>query len=320
MAHMIMESDSMFSSGMIRPWHYNETSDRVALVQDAPTSWDALIASGIGWDVISTPVQVNGNEVEGYKANVRSDTNDVLGIVSSRYKIVQNREAFAFVDSILEQKDTPVRYETAGSLENGKRVWLLVQMPKTLALGDEVENYLFFANSHNGKSGITTGMTNVRVVCNNTIQLALRTTKRSWTTKHMGDMEGKKQEAIETLRLASQYVVEMGKYAETMASKKISKTDLDNFLDMLFPLDEEISAREERNISHCRNSILDIYMGKDDLANFRGTAWGMYNAVADFVSNAEPLRKTKTYKENLFASFMDGNKILQQAQEILMAA
>ena len=161
MSHMIMEEDKMFSANMVKPWHYGETSDRVALTETVLTSWDALIASGTGWDVISTPVMVNGEVVLGYKANVRGDTSRVLGIVSDRYKIVQNREAFAFVDSILEQKDVPVKYETAGSLENGKRVWMLARMPKSLILGDEVENYLFFTNAHNGKSGITLSLIHI---------------------------------------------------------------------------------------------------------------------------------------------------------------
>jgi len=320
MSHMIMEDDRMMSANMKRPWHYDETADRVALVQDAPTSWDALKLSFMDWDVVSTPVVVNNVPVEGYKANVRADTGRVLGIVSNRYKIVQNREAFAFVDAILEQKDVPVCYETCGSLENGQRVWMLANMPKSLVLGDEVENYLFFTNAHNGKSGITAGITQVRVVCNNTLQLALGTAKRSWTTKHIGDMQAKKAEAIMTLQLASKYVADMSVYAETMAAKKISKSELDYFLDMLFPMEEEGTDREKNNISYCRNNILDIYMGKDDLANFRGTAWGLYNATADFVSNTKPVRTTKTYREKLFASFLDGNVVLQQAQKILMTA
>ena len=92
MAHMIMETDQMFSANRVKPWHYEETKEHVKLIQEAPTSEEALIAAGLDWNVVSAPVyQENGLLIPGYKANVRDKDNSVLGIVSSRYRVVQNK-------------------------------------------------------------------------------------------------------------------------------------------------------------------------------------------------------------------------------------
>lgn len=316
MAHMLYGNDTMFSAGMQKPWHYNETQDRCRLVQEAPTSWDALKLSGLDWDVAALPVEVGGQIVPGYQANVRMDTGETLGITSKLYKIVQNREAFAFTDAVLRNRND-VRYETAGSLENGRRVWLLARMPDSKLIEDTVENYLFFSNSHNGKSSIVCGITQVRIVCNNTLQMALAS-PRTWSTQHKGDMQSKQMEAVRTLALASDYIDKSSQLAIDMASKPL--TNVLSFIDKLLPKLEDLSAREERNIDYIRDNILDIYKNKDDLQNFRGTTWGMYNAVADFVSNGKPLRMTKTYGEKRFASFMDGNEMLLKAQTLLQTA
>lgn len=99
------------------PWHGLGTK-----VQEAPTSKDALILAGLDWHVVQEPVYTGQNElVQGYKANVRDSDRKVLGVVTDRYKIVQNEEAFSFTDALLGEG---VRYETAGSLQGGKSVWL----------------------------------------------------------------------------------------------------------------------------------------------------------------------------------------------------
>lgn len=124
MAHCIEINDSMFSASRVKPWHYELTKDRCKIIQEAPNSKDALIAAGLNWTVEQTPVYMNdGTEIKNYKANVRSDDKTVLGIVTDRYKIVQNEDAFSFTDALVgETEDGVVRYETAGSLNGGKRV------------------------------------------------------------------------------------------------------------------------------------------------------------------------------------------------------
>ena len=307
MAHGLFEYDWMLSAKE-RPWHGIGT-----VVEEAPTSENAIRIARLDWTVDQFPVFANGNEIPGYFANVRSDTNEALGVVRNRYKIVQNTEAFDFVDGIVANKHLECRYETAGSLFNGRRIFLLVKLPNKDLLGDLVENYLFFTNSHDGSSALTAGITNVRVVCNNTLQMALEGASRIWRCRHTTNIEGKKQQAKEALGMAVKYMEGMEKTAWRMASKKINE---EAFFRKLFEVDGHKDDSKEKMIER----IHIIYNEKDDLQNFKGTAWGMYNAVADFVSNTEPLRKTKNFNDNRLVEFFDGSKLLETTQDILMVA
>ncbi len=285
------------------------------VVEGTLSSKEALEQSGLIWNVNQEKVFVLNKEVEGVFANVRSDTSRVLGLVTKKYKIVQNVDAFSFVDDIVSQEDTPCRYESAGSLLNGTRVWLLAQLPKRKILDDDVANYLCFTNSHDGKSSLKVAITLVRVVCQNTLNMALAGAKRTWSMRHMGSIEGKQREAIQTLNLASSYLDKFQLEAEKMVS---IRADINDFLDKMFPLKEDISPRIKRNIETTRDEILSIYGNKDDLGNFRGTAWGVLNSFADWASNAEPLRKSKTLAEKKFMSFIDGSRMMEKAQAILV--
>ena len=125
-----------------KPWHGMGTC-----VEEAPDSKEALRVSGLDWNVIQQPIQTNnGLGIPGYRANIRESDRSVLGVVSDRYRIVQNEEAFQFTDDLLGEG---VTYETAGSLQGGKKVWMLARLPrKYLIAGDQVVPYLVIFNSH----------------------------------------------------------------------------------------------------------------------------------------------------------------------------
>lgn len=179
--------------------------------------------------------------------------------------------------------------------------------------GDKIENYLFFTNSHDGSSALMAGITNVRVVCNNTLQMAIKGCERKWSCGHTINIEGKKQQAKEALGLAVAYMGNMQATAEEMFQKKINE---EIFFRNLFEKYEAVEKTKKTIVER----IHTIYHEKDDLQNFQGTAWGMYNAVADFVSNTVPMRLTKTANETKLTNFFDGYKILNNAQELLMVA
>lgn len=315
MSALILENDWMVSGNGIRPWHGIGT-----VVEGTLTSEDAIRTARLDWDVIQYPLvakfDTDGEQLSdetGYFANVRSDTMDVLGVVKGRYKVVQNLEAFDFVDDIVTNKEVPCQYETAGSLSNGKRIFLLVNLPATNILGDNIENYLFFTNSHDGSSSLMAGITNVRVVCSNTLQLAMSQASRIWRCRHTTNIDSRKNEAKVSLGMAVKYMEQSKTLAEQMAVKKIGE---EAFFRHLF----QMTNMNEKNNVYLGEVIHDIYVNKPDLQNFKGTAWGMYNAVADYVSNYEPLRKTKTYNESKLKGFFDGYKLLSQAQGILISA
>ena len=168
---MVANVESMFYV-RTTPWHGLGTR-----VEEALTSKDALHYSGLDWKVEQEALMTETfHDVEGFKANVRSDNRAVLGVVSNRYQVVQNEEAFAFTDALVGEG---VTYETAGSLNGGRRVWLLAKLPEKYQLvGDTVEPYVVFTNSHDGSAAIRMACTPVRVVCQNTLNLRSDLTHR----------------------------------------------------------------------------------------------------------------------------------------------
>jgi len=291
------------------PWHGLGTK-----VDEAPTSADALRLAGLDWTVDQKNIQLcGGAKIQNYKANVRSSDGQVLGIVSDRYKIVQNSEAFEFTDSII---GGDVRYETAGSLNGGKKIWLLAKMPETEIAGDKTEPYMCFSNTHDGSGAIRVCMTPVRVVCSNTLNLALDTAKRAWSVRHTGDLQSKMHEARICLQMANIYMCELAKEADRLANTTVTRAQLDQILDELFPVDESSSQREKENVKKLKDEFMVCYFAPDIL-KFRGTAWGAVNAMSDMISHNAPRRKTKNYRENNWGRIMDGHVLMDQMTSLI---
>lgn len=312
MAHMIMETDQMFSVRE-KPWHYEMTKDHVRLIQEAPNSEEAIVAADLNWNVISTPVyQENGLLIPGYKANVRDKDNSVLGIVSGRYRIVQNKEAFSFTDALIgETEFGEVRYETAGSLCNGKKVWLLAKMPTRKILDDDVEPYICFANSFDGSGAVQVCATPIRVVCANTMNLALNSAKRKWSTKHVGDMQSKLEEAKLCLRLTDKYMIGLDEEADRLANAKLYEEQIAEILDDMFPVDDNATDRKKNNIVQFKAQFWTAY-NAPDIAKFEDSAWKAVNAMSDVVTHSTPKRNTATYNENRWGKIMDGHPVFDQ--------
>jgi phage/plasmid-like protein (TIGR03299 family) len=293
-----------------KPWH-----SLGVRVEEALSSTEAIIKAGLDWEVVPLPVFVNGSAVPNYVANVRNSDNSVLGIVTSKYTIVQNKEAFEFTDLLL---NNDVRYETAGSLAQGKRIWLLAKMPDKMILDDKVEPYLVFSNTHDGTGAIKVCLTPIRVVCQNTLNFAFSGTKRSWSTKHMGDMNAKLAEAKHTLELADSYMLGLNGIAEKMSKKTMTDPMVEEFLEEMFPLSVNASDRRINNVNSLKDGFRFCYT-RPDIDKFRGTAWGAANAISDLVTHMESLRPTDTYKENLFLKVSEGHSIIDKAFDLLVA-
>ena len=290
------------------PWHGLGTK-----VEEAPTSEEALKLAGLAWCVEQTPVYTDaGLLIPGYKANRRDTDGTILGIVSDRYKIVQNTEAFAFTDAIVgETEDGVVKYETAGSLCGGKQIWLLAKMPTKKVLDDDVEPYMFFSNSHDGSGAIKVGMTPIRVVCQNTLNMAMNSAKRSWSTKHMGDMKSKLEEAKLCLQLASKYMTSLDEEADRLANAQLYHEQIEEILDEMFPVDDNATERKKSNIIQFKSNFWRAY-NMPDIAKFEDSAWKAVNAMSDTVTHSDPMRKTTTFQEKRWGKVMDGHPIFDQ--------
>ena len=289
------------------PWHGLGT-----IIQEAPDSAAALKLAGLDWSVKQVPVLYEGQET-GHQFNVRESDNRVLGVVGGRYKPVQNAEAFAFTDELV---GGDVRYETAGSLADGKRVWMLAKMPDTRVLDDVVEPYLCLTNGHDGFSSLKVCMTPVRVVCQNTLNMALKGAKRTWTVRHSGNINAKMEEAQQTLGLAQDYMEKFAEEAEELYSIKVSPAQFEKLSNTLFPITDEMSRRKEE-AQYLLQCQLKEAWGMDDLGNIKGTGWGFMNAVSDMSTHRPPARKTANYQENMFIYTIDAPALLDQALKMV---
>lgn len=290
-----------------KPWH-----GLGVCVSEALSSKEALSAAGLDWKVLQEEVYTEKKiPVIGYKANIRDCDEKILGIVTDRYKVVQNEEAFAFTDKLLKEG---VRYETAGSLQEGKKTWLLARLPREYIItGDRITPYLLFSNSHDGSASIKVAMTPIRVVCQNTLNLALATAKRSWSTIHTGNINDKMEEARQTLFTAENYMTRLGKEIEELHKIAITDNKLIQYIGLLLPIEEGMSELQKRNMHKLQTDIKARYFDAPDLQDVGKNAYRFINAVSDFATHVKPLRATANYKENLFMRTMDGNVLIDKA-------
>ena len=310
---MAANVETMFSTRE-KPWHGLGT-----IVEEAPTSAEALRLAGLDWKVNQSAIFTSAGKVEGYRANVRSTDQAVLGVVTDRYKVIQNTDAFAFTDELLGEG---VKYETAGSLQGGRKVWLLARLPREYIIsGERISPYLVFSNTHDGSGAVRVTITPVRVVCNNTLNLALESASRSFSMIHTGDIKGKILEAKQTLFMADTYMENLGQEFERLRRKKLSDQQVKEYMELLLPIDDNASLLTIKNMKKLRADLQSRYYDAPDLKNVGGNnAYRFINAVSDFATHSAPIRKTKNYQENLFLKTYEGNPLIDKAYQMLKAA
>lgn len=298
----------------VEPWHGMGIK-----VEDSPTSEDAIRLAGLDWKVEQKEMFLaDGTKIPDAYANVRDKDNRVLGVVGNRYSIVQNSEAFSFTDSLIGEG---CKYETAGSLRDGKQIWLLAHLPEAIQIaGDDVMPYLCFTNTHDGTGSVKVFTTGIRVVCNNTLNQALSNAKRTWSVRHTGSIETKLAVATETLNLANNYMAELKKECEELALKPVDKDKVIEFIKFVVPEEDDMSQRQKTNIRDIRNDIWYRYTYAPDLRDRGQNCLRFLNAVSDTVSHKEPTRRTANYDENHFISLISGDKMLDKAYQICKAA
>lgn len=297
-----------------KPWHGLGTK-----VMEAPKSKEALKIAGLDWKVVQEPVFTETKEkIEGYRVNVRDTDRKVLGVVTDRYKVIQNEEAFAFTDALLGEG---VRYETAGSLQGGKKVWLLAHLPQEYIIsGERISPYLVFSNTHDGSGAVRVALTPIRVVCNNTLNLALSTAKRSWSMVHTGNIQEKMEEAKNTLFMAEKYMDHLGKEFDNLRRIQLTDQKVKEYIEILLPMEGDMTPLQRKNIFRLREDMQARYFDAPDLKEVGNNAYRFINAVSDFATHAQPLRKTANYKENLFARTVEGNPLIDKAYQMICAA
>ncbi len=310
---MAADVETMFSTRE-KPWHGLGT-----IVAEAPDSREALTLAGLDWKVIQKKIYTGDRKlIHGYRANVRDSDHQFLGVVSDRYRVVQNEDAFAFTDALLGEG---VRYETAGSLQSGRRVWMLAKLPNEyIILGEQISPYLVFSNTHDGSGAVKVAMTPVRVVCSNTLNLALHTTKRCWSAKHTTNIAGKLDKARETLLFAKTYMTALGAEFEELSRIQMPDRKVMEAVKELLSMKDDMTIQQKKNVRNLQEDLKRRYFDAPDLQEVGRNAYRFVNAVSDFATHNRPLRETANYKENLFMRTMDGNTLIDKAYRMVKAA
>lgn len=312
MPAQIQDNDSMFSVREM-PWH-----GEGAVIEESPKSiTEALTMSGLDWTVEQTeiyfhPPGTENDEVRQYVqaqdliANVRSDDLSVLGVVTDEYKVVNNVDAFRFMDDILGTDE--IVYETAGSLYGGRKTWVLAHLPDFIEVGgDETGTYLFVANSHDGTMAVTASVTPIRIVCANTLTAAIRGAKRAYKFRHTGDLSLKYAEARNVMEIAVDYEKRFKELGDQLATVPFTKDQLkDKVLDKLFVINDETGDKAKTIRETTIEEIMDLFDGRgpdgDTTGNSPNTKWAAYNAVAEY---ADYGRRVTTRTNQIVRSFED---------------
>lgn len=292
------------------------------VVKDAQTSAEAIKLAGLDWTADKRLIYTgDGIEIPDYYAITRSDNNEVLGISTKKYIPIQNSEAFAFTDSLL---GNGVTYETAGAIKGGKRVWMLAKITDRQdykLAGDECVPYLLFSNSFDAKGAVRVCLTVTRVICENTLNYALENAKRSWSVRHMGNIQMNLEEARETLKLTSRYLANMQEQADVMTQTVISPKFIYDMANYLFPVNDKMTELQKSRAEYAQGTLVNLYKTKDDIKKFQNNKWGAYLAITDFASHIAPARNSATAKESrMLALFDGGNDIVTKAQEFMNVA
>ena len=263
-------------------WHGLGTA-----LDNPPSTAIALDEAGLNWQVKEQPIYTQSESglspIKSHKSLVRSSDYQLLGIVSEGYKPLQNQDAFSWFDFLLHEGD--VSLESAGSLKNGKRIWILScinQSPTDIVQGDPVEPYLLLSNSHDGSTAIWIQFTPIRVVCQNTLSYALSKNKddlakgRAFRIRHQGNIEQKLGKAKTALDFARQrFEAAIDEY-KAMAGMQLNQEDLDLYLSLVLDTDTPQSVRAYPQV------VANFESGR---GNKGQTLWDAYNGVTEWLDH-----------------------------------
>lgn len=223
---------------------------------------------------------------------------DRLGIVGSRYVVVQNEDALAFADGIV---DGGARWETAGSINGGRVVFGSLSIDRDIVVGagdadDVTKMYLLVHTSHDGSTGVQASITPVRVVCQNTLNMALRGVKQSFKIRHTQTVEGKMIAAREALGLTFKYADAFEQEANALYQTSVSKQQFDALIEAAYSKPEKDAAKAAvTRWENQRDLLMGIWEGKAEGPNtteaVRGTAWGAYNVLTERLDWYRTVRK-----------------------------
>jgi len=280
-------------------------------------------------------IQKKGERVAGQFATYRKDTMEVFGLVGSKYEVVQNSAALDFIYSIIKDNDSikdrkDIIIETAGALGAGETMFVTAKLPGYMRIegsNDVTEKYLVFTSGHAGNESVNALVTNIRVVCANTLNAAIKGCQNVVRFKHTKNIEEAMRQGASLLRLTNEYNEDLQLALNVMAKKQLTVAEVQNYIYGIFTTPTQfelikynggIANVSEKDISvRLRNKIGDVQsfmqagVGQD---LFRGTAYWAYNGITSYLNNGLEYKNT----EDRFQSIIKGSsaKINQTAFDL----
>ncbi len=298
------------------------------IVQDYPTSREALQFAGLDYTVEKRPlftydtVNFNANtdtdivipeiKVPNHYATMRTDTDQVLRLVGKDYKVVQNVDAFSFFDSIVGGDG--IQYETAGALGNGERIFITAKLPEYIRVGkdDLIEKYLFLTTSHDGFGSIQAAFTPTRIVCNNTLNVALQNCSNSIKIRHTESAQDRLKKAHKVMGISNMLSTQLEAIFNQWTRVRITDKEVLKLIQLAMVPNKEVLRNVEAGnmdeLSTCFTNICDnayeyaMTNPTQQLDTTKGTLFGAYNSITGYFQNV------RSYKsdEAKFKSIMDG--------------
>lgn len=313
------------------PWHGLGKK-----LQAPPTTREAIVMAGLDWKVNLRPIWTTPSEdmEDGFLqldhyATVRSDNHKVLGVVGPTYKPLQNEDAFSFFDPFIENGVATL--ETAGSLREGKRVWILAKVqgdPMEIVKGDAIERFILLSNGHDGSLAIRCGFTPVRVVCANTLGMAHGDKgSKLLRVRHTDKAKSTLEIIQQTMKVVNAEFEATAEQFKTLAKRQVNLDDIKSYVRLVFK-PQIVQTIEDANIQltdkekdgradKLLNKIIPLFEhGRgNDMPGVAGTLWGAYNAVTEFTT-WERGRTTDTRLDSLW--FGDSAQVNTRALSVAM--
>ncbi|HVW15847.1 MAG TPA: DUF932 domain-containing protein [Mucilaginibacter sp.] len=312
MAHLINFNEKTgkhsFFSTKEKAWHkLGQIVDRY------PTSAEAIKFAGLDYTVEKRRLFTYGYDtaedtdidltierqltVSNYFATVRTDTDQILGVVGKDYEIVQNCDAFTFFDAIVGGGDG-ILYETAGALGNGERIFITAKLPGYIRVGDDdlIEKYLFLTTSHDGFGSITAAFTPIRVVCNNTLHAALNNMSNCIKIRHTESVKERLLQAHKIMGLTNTLSNELNGIFNRWAHVRITDRELLKLVQQAMAPSKEVLQKvlDDENMDEYSSRFLNTVervceygfaTETQQMQTTKGTLFGAYNAITGYFQN-----------------------------------
>lgn len=293
-------------------------------VDEAMTAEQVIVGANLDFPVVKQPLYIdptNPQEVPNYFATVRTDTNDVLGVVSEKYEILQNIEAFEFFDTVIDKGEAI--FHTAGVLGKGEKIFVTAKFPEDIEVrGEQIENWFLLSTGHDGRTPTNCGFSSIAVVCENTLKAALKDLQNSVTILHYKNIKDKLKAAAKVMGIASKYSELLNESFNKMARVSITDQQLrDYIVKVMEPRKETINpvTLEKEYSTRFINQVDSIIEFAHDHETQQGigrrnTVWGAYNAISGYYGWLKEYKTQEDKMSDLY--FKIGGQKIEEAYAI----